>query len=72
MCQALAQAKTIVQNWISQHPSCFPPIVINITDGEATDGNPSDAANEIMGLASSDGNVLLFNVHLSSQRANPI
>lgn len=72
MCQALAQAKNIVQDWIAQHPSCFPPIVINITDGEATDGNPSDAANEIKGLASSDGNVLLFNVHLSSQRANPI
>lgn len=72
MSQALAQAKTIVQDWIAQHPSCFPPIVINITDGEATDGNPSDAANEIKGLASSDGNVLLFNVHLSSQRANPI
>lgn len=72
MSQALAQAKTIVQDWIAQHPSCFPPIVINITDGEATDANPSDAANEIKGLASSDGNVLLFNVHLSSQRANPI
>jgi len=72
MCQALMQAKTIVQDWIAQHPSCFPPIVINITDGEATDGNPSDAANEIKSLATSDGNVLLFNVHLSSQRANPI
>lgn len=72
MCQALTQAKMIVQDWIAQHPSCFPPIVINITDGEATDGNPSDAANEIKSLASSDGNVLLFNVHLSSQKANPI
>lgn len=72
MCQALSQAKMIVQDWITQHPSCFPPIVINITDGEATDGNPSYAANEIKSLASSDGNVLLFNVHLSSQKANPI
>lgn len=72
MCQALAQASTIIQDWISQHPSCFPPIVINITDGEATDGNPSNAASEIRGLSSSDGNVLLFNVHLSSQRSNPI
>ncbi len=72
MCQALAQAKTIIQEWIAQHPSCFPPIVINITDGEATDGNPSDPANEIKNLSSTDGNVLLFNVHLSSQRANPI
>jgi len=72
MCRALEQAKAIVEGWITQHPSCFPPIVINITDGEATDGDPSNIANEIKSLASSDGNVLLFNVHLSSQRANPI
>jgi hypothetical protein len=72
MSQALAQAKTTVQEFLSQHPSCFPPIVINITDGEATDGNPTDASNEIRALASTDGNVLLFNVHLSSQKANAI
>lgn len=72
MCQALAQAKTIIQNWINQHPSCFPPIVINITDGEATDGNPIDAANEVRSLATSDGNVLLFNAHVSSLGENPI
>jgi hypothetical protein len=38
MSQALGQAKSIVENWLSQHLNCFPPIVINITDGEATDG----------------------------------
>jgi hypothetical protein len=72
MCQALSEAKTILQEWLSQHPGCFPPIVINITDGEATDGNPTDAANAIKELSSSDGNVLLFNVHLSAQKSSPI
>jgi len=72
MCQALSKAKKIVQDWLSKHPSCFPPIVINITDGEATDGNPSEAANEIRELSNADGNVLLFNVHLSSTQADPI
>ena len=28
------------QSFVGQHPSCFPPIVINITDGVATDGHP--------------------------------
>jgi hypothetical protein len=46
--------------------------VINITDGEATDGDPGDAANSIKQLSSSDGEVLLFNLHTSSQRATPI
>lgn len=72
MCQALSQAQTIIQTFVSQHSSCFPPIVINITDGEATDGNPTSIADTIKSLSTSDGNVLLFNVHLSSQKANPI
>lgn len=72
MCQALGQAQSILQHWLTAHPSCFPPIVINITDGEATDGDPSGPANAIKRLASSDGEVLLFNLHTSSQRATPI
>jgi hypothetical protein len=72
MCQALGLAQRILQGWLSQHPACFPPIVINITDGEATDGDPSGPADAIRRLSSNDGEVLLFNVHLSSQRAAPI
>lgn len=72
MTQALNQAKGIVENWIAQHPNCFPPIVINITDGEATDGDPTAAANEIRQLKTSDGEVLLFNIHISSQKAQPV
>jgi len=69
MRQALGEAKTIVEGWLNQHPNCFPPIVINITDGESTDGDPLPASEEIRKLKSNDGEVLLFNVHLSSQRA---
>ncbi len=72
MCQALARAKTLIEGWLSQHPTCFPPIVINITDGESTDGDPNSAASGLRELTSQDGNVLLFNVHLSSQQATPI
>ena len=72
MCQALTKAANILQGWLSTHPDCFPPIVINITDGEATDGDPSGPAQELTKLASSDGNVLLFNLHLSSHKAAPI
>lgn len=72
MCQALARAKTLVEGWLSQHSNSFPPIVINITDGESTDGDPISAASALRELRSQDGNVLLFNVHLSSQQATPI
>ena len=67
MCQAFVTAHDILTRWIAQHPDSFPPIVINITDGEATDGNPSAAAAALRDLQTSDGNVLLFNIHLSAK-----
>jgi len=67
MGEALKVASRIVQDWIAAHPDSFPPIVINITDGESTDGSPLKAAEALRELHTSDGNVLLFNVHLSSK-----
>jgi hypothetical protein len=66
MTQAFQKANTIIENWLQQHPDCFPPTVIHITDGESTDGDPTSEMQKLTNLASSDGNVLLFNLHLSS------
>jgi hypothetical protein len=68
MCQALGLAKTTLETWLAQHPACFPPTVIHITDGESTDGDPTEAMRALTQLRSTDGEVLLFNLHLS---ANP-
>ena len=68
MCEALTRARDYLAGWIAAHPRAFPPIVFNITDGEATDGDPSAAAAALRDLATDDGNALLFNVHLSSHR----
>jgi hypothetical protein len=65
MCQALTRAQGIISNWVGKHEASFPPIVINITDGEATDGDPSIPAASLTSLSTNDGNVLLFNVHIS-------
>ena len=72
MCAALKQAKQVVEHWLREHPYGYPPVVLHITDGESTDGDPTTDGNAITGLRSSDGNVLLFNCHLSSQRAPTI
>ena len=66
MCAALQRAHTILTGFLSQHPNCFPPVVIHITDGESGDGNPTDIMNKLKSLASTDGNILLYNLHLSS------
>ncbi len=72
MCQALALARNYLEAFLSQYPGCFPPIVINITDGMSTDGDPLGAAMVIRSMTSTDGNVLLFNAHVSANQAQPI
>src|SRR5206468_7191518 len=72
MCQAFDMAWNNLNDFVGQYPGCYPPIVINITDGKATDGDPESHARCVRDLASRDGNVLLFNVHLSSRRDRPI
>lgn len=67
MCQALERAHRGVSAWLADHPDSFPPIVINITDGESTDGDPEAGMAALKALRSSDGDVLLFNIHLSSR-----
>jgi hypothetical protein len=72
MCAALDTVRALVESWLREHPHCFPPVVLHITDGESTDGDPTSAARAITALNSTDGDVLLFNCHLSSQRAGTV
>lgn len=72
MCQALQLAQPALQDFLSRHPTCYPPVVINITDGESTDGDPSSTADALQSLGGADGQVLLFNVHCSSRAGAPI
>ncbi len=65
MCAALRQAHSIAENWISSHMHSHPPIVINITDGDSTDGDPLPEALRLRELKTDDGELLLFNCHLS-------
>jgi hypothetical protein len=74
MCKALELAHRWLEGWLQHHGSCFPPMVIHITDGESTDSANPEEATQLVGeamqrlraLCSTDGGVLLFNVHLSS------
>ncbi|HYV37351.1 MAG TPA: vWA domain-containing protein [Gemmataceae bacterium] len=72
MCKALADAAQAITEFIGKFPKCFPPLVINISDGKATDGNPEMASYALRNLASADGNVLTFNAHLSASAGRPI
>ena len=68
MCEALDRTKKILENWVKEHPNSYPPTVINLTDGEANDGDPRVQAQELKSLATNDGNVLLLTLHASSNQ----
>jgi hypothetical protein len=72
MCLALTEATTALEDFVALFPDAFPPLVINISDGKSTDGNPELPGTKLRKLTTSDGNVLIFNAHLSSQDDRPI
>ncbi|MDP9402734.1 MAG: VWA domain-containing protein [Actinomycetota bacterium] len=72
MCGAFGRARSVLEAWLAEHPRSFPPIVVNITDGESTDGDAAPYALALQDLTTADGHLLLFNLHLSSDQSEPI
>ena len=71
MREAVELACDILRPWIAEHKRSYPPIVINITDGEPND-DPTAAARTLIALETDDGNVLLYNLHLSELAGSPL
>lgn len=73
MAQAFSEAYKGAKEFINSHPDSFPPIVINVTDGEPSDfGSAKTEAEKLLSLETSDGKLLLFNIHISNGRAGRI
>ncbi len=70
MCRALRMAAGIVSRHSSTHSSSHPPIVINITDGEA--GGIAQPAADICSCSTEDGDALLFTIQISSDGGHPL
>jgi hypothetical protein len=71
MREGLQRARELLEPWVASHPMSYPPIVVNITDGVA-DADPAAAAERLTRLHTTDGTVLLYNLHLSSLAIVPI
>ena len=65
-CAVLEHCHRIAQVWCTSHQESFPPVVIHITDGETTDGDPEPIANSLRKVGTRDGKLLLFNRHFLS------
>lgn len=65
MSTALNRAHDLAAAWAGSFQQCYPPIILNITDGMATDGDPRPAAANLCSVTTSDGAALLFNCHIT-------
>jgi hypothetical protein len=72
MCAALLAAAEEIAAWCQQHESSYPPTLLHITDGESTDGDPTGLAMDLRSLRTQDGEVLLYNLHISSRGDAPV
>ncbi len=72
MKQAIETACSTVQAWCELYPLSYPPVVINISDGEPTDGNPLSAAEQLKTVGTNDGKALFFNIHISTSSKRAI
>lgn len=72
MCQAITKTAEELAVWCDAHPNSYPPTVLHISDGESTDGDPEELADKLRQIQTSDGSVLMFNLHVSSVGGKPI
>lgn len=71
MYEALLRVRDLVADWCSRdaNQASFPPVVIHITDGEASDCDHReliDICDQIKRQTTTDGNALMLNIHIST------
>lgn len=67
---AMHEALSLLESWCRRRDNArsYPPTVLNITDGEASDGNDADIrdlAARLRRTGTADGDALLVNIHLA-------
>ncbi len=77
MDKALKRAEGLLVNWMHEHQDkdCYPPTIINITDGEyngVTDDEMLQLSNQLKSMFTNDGNVLFFNIHIVPGHAEAV
>lgn len=69
--KAFVKAQQLLSQWMEKHhdKDCYPPTIINITDGEFNGAKREEVlqiANELKSMFTNDGNVILFNIHFTA------
>jgi hypothetical protein len=66
MCAALTRVAEVIAEWCDRHQGSYPPTVLHVTDGQSTDGSPEEIASGLRQLSTTDGECLVFNLHVTN------
>lgn len=77
MDKAFKRAEGLLENWMKDYhdKDCYPPTIINITDGEyngTSHDEMQQLANQLKSMFTNDGNVLFFNIHVVPGHAESV
>ena len=79
MTKAFENAQRLCKDWINwgNHKDCHPPIIINITDGEATDAGNNfiqlkNQVEQLKNLSTNYGKVHILNIHISTRAGDKL
>lgn len=77
MHKAFMRAEALLETWLKTHQNkdCYPPTIINITDGEyngVSRDEMQQLANQLKSMFTNDGNILLFNVHVTASNTESV
>lgn len=72
MVAAIKRARELVEDWVTDFPDSVPPIVMNLSDGEASDGEPKGEASKLVATETSVGPVMFFNLQLTTRPTAPV
>lgn len=73
MGQAIYEAGAAIADWANDHPDSFPPIVLNISDGAATDEEMvAKWVPQLKSLRTNDGELMFFNLNVARFEGAPI
>jgi hypothetical protein len=65
MCAGLRHAQNLAAQWAASHKDNYPPVIVNVSDGASTDGDPTSVGRDIAQVRTSDGEALMFNCHIT-------
>ena len=77
MRQAILKAEQLLNDWCSrpENEDSFPPLLFNITDGEASDGTDDELrqiSKRVRNIGTSDGHTLMINIHISTNNSQSL